>query len=301
MRYTNGMSMKRFTQIHGLLAIGLFGACLFAFSIFVPTGAWGQERVAEDEEEVDLKPHFSSFALVELFLNRDSGSGIRIQKIINTLEATTGNRRGRVMFLTYVLPKEKTGVTGVGEVEVLEREGLQRRWEMYGPLLKTHKRVIPELVINGKKYLPASPPETFERGISLALLKPSKVALTLHVKKSSPKGIQVLYQVEGLPKSRSDDLYHLVIAAVSPHQPVKIYSLEGVDSDSIWENAVLGLDLVRLEEDGQGFSELHLSESDLPSAKEIVGILQDARTGQPVAGESIRLKTRTNRAESAGE
>ena len=281
-------------MIFGTIALSshlLFGARVEA------QDSAGEESLAE-EETVDLKPHFAPFSLVELFVYPDCKNCVEAQKKVNELELAAGTRKGRVMFLTYTMPREKSGVTGVGETEILARESLQKRWESYEALFRIKRRAFPQLVINGGKYLTANKIETLDHALFRGLSRPARAAITIEIGKVSSGTIPIRFEIQGLPKSRSDDLYTLTIAAIAPHRSVPIYTIEGVDRETVWENAILDLVSQRIEEDGNGSVEIHLSEEELRSTREIVAFLQDARTGQPVGGESMKFKLPSKRRSS---
>ncbi len=261
-----------------------------------PTSPGERPREAEPlakDAPIDLKPHFSPLSVVELFVAPDCKTCRRVQQKLNELEASAGTRRGRVIFLTYNLPppgEDLKETLASGQLSAIRREQIKRRWEQYGELLNLKRRSFPELLIDGRKYLTMTKVELLDRAISKGLIRPTKLAVSLEVLNKSGDAIKLRYSVSGLSASRSDDLYFLTILAVEPQRPVPVYTVDGVDTESIWQNSVHAVELIRLEENETDIVELPLPENLMRRAQDFVAILQDARTGVPVAGEIIRGK-----------
>ena len=266
-------------------------AILLAFAgLLFLSGASAAYADPDAAEEVDLKPHYAPLSVVEVFITGDCKSCLQTLKVLNEIESNTGTRRGQSLFLAYNLVRTPSEEKYFDHAGSLSREQISKRWSSYADLFKMKNVAVPELIVNGRKFLSKSKPDVIEKSISRALLTPSKVAVSLELGKVAGDTVQVKYSVAGLPKSRRDDLYTLTIAAVRPRMNVPVYTADGVDVEQLWANLVEALDTVRVEEDDASTIDLHMPEDARLKVKELVAILQDARTGKPVAGESIRVK-----------
>lgn len=244
----------------------------------------------DNSDVVDVKPHYAPLAVVETFVVGDCKKCLETLKTMNELESSAGNRRGRVMFLAYVLARDKTEEQSFDQTGAGSREQILARWNTYTDLFKMRVVNLPTLIVNGRKFFSNSKIEILDKALDHSLLQPVKVAVSLELGKISLDGIQVKYSIQGLPKSRHNDLYYLTIAGVKPHTPIPIYTVDGVDTDEVWANFVEACDAVRIQGDGSGDLNLHFPEEIRPKVSELVAYLQDARTGKPVSGDTIRVK-----------
>jgi len=255
--------------------IKILGLAGFFIIFGLTLSACGQNNVKKDIAKNEKR----GFAVMELFTSEGCSSCPPADEVLAQIQKEAAGKP------VYLLAYHVDYWDRQGWKDIFSNAAYTQRQAKYAEWLHTPQIYTPQVVVNGRTEFVGSEETTVRRVISSALAGNAAVQLTLHATQDQRR-LNVHYEAAGAPSGSS-----ILIAVVEKNAKSKVERGENAGRLLLHAQIVRKLQSKPLSVTGEGTVTVDLPKDFGPQNFEILGLIQDEKTGEIAGASRAELDT----------